>query len=86
LITFDAPSVEGSADFSTTAAIGAAGGIGGFVFVSFSSPKLIVVAPPGDARTRVEDLEIFMSVLIRVLIVNYVAKSVVTEKFADSLL
>jgi hypothetical protein len=52
------------------AAMGAAGGIGGFVLVAFSSPKLIVVAPPGEARTLVEGLLIFISVLIRVLIVN----------------
>ena len=32
----------------------------------YSSPKQIVVAPPGEARTRVEGLLMFMSVLIRV--------------------
>lgn len=42
--------------------------MGGFVDVICSSPKHIVVAPPGDARTRVEGLDKLMSVLMRVLI------------------
>ena len=45
------------------------GGIGGFVVVVVSSPKHIVVAPPGEARTLVEGLDKLMSVLMRVLIV-----------------
>lgn len=71
-MTLHVPSGKTSTGFSTTAAaIGAAtGAIGGFVFVALSSPKLIVVAPPGEARTRVEGLEIFMSVLIRVLMID----------------
>ena len=32
----------------------------------YSSPKQIVVAPPGEARTRVEGLLMFISVLINV--------------------
>ena len=32
----------------------------------YSSPKQIVVAPPGEARTRVDGLLMFMSVLIKV--------------------
>ena len=50
---------------TTTAATGA---IGGFADVMCSSPKQIVVAPPGDARTRVEGLDRLISVLISVLI------------------
>ena len=52
---------------TTTAATGT---IGGFADVMCSSPKQIVVAPPGDARTRVEGLDRLMSVLISVLIVK----------------
>ena len=45
------------------------GAVGGFVEVAVSSPKHIVVAPPGEARTLVDGLDKLMSVLIRVLIV-----------------
>lgn len=55
------------------------GGVGGFVDVTVSSPKHIVVAPPGEARTLVEGLDKLMSVLIRVLILSNFAKGYLQE-------
>ena len=50
------------------------GGVGGFVVVTVSSPKHIVVAPPGEALTLVDGLDKLMSVLIRVLIFSNFAE------------
>ena len=55
------------------------GGIGGFVVVVVSSPKHIVVAPPGEARTLVDGLDKLMSVLMRVLIVRDFADGYLQE-------
>lgn len=56
------------------ATMGAATGLGGLVEES-SSPKQIVVAPPGEARTLVEGLDRLISVLIKVLIFRLVGKN-----------
>jgi hypothetical protein len=55
------------------------GGVGGFVDVTASSPKHIVVAPPGEARTLVDGLDKLISVLIRVLIVPNFAEGYLQE-------